>query len=132
MPNRAHAPSTKTVCLAALLLAVAAAPLLPRAVRAQPANPSTIGSTAFGPGLQVSLSDQLRVGLRAVTKSDFAFIDRVVKLVNTGKLPRSLVDSTFFWSRRRAALRGPKRALRPMVFFRPGLTLRAKAIGITI
>ncbi|MEM9352249.1 MAG: hypothetical protein AAGA92_04480 [Planctomycetota bacterium] len=122
----------RTACLTTLLLATAAAQLPPSPVRAQPATPSTIGSTTFGPGLQVSLSDQLRVGLRAVTKADFAFIDKVVTLVNTGKLPRSLVDSTFFWSRRRAALRGPKRALRPMVFFRPGLTLRAKAIGITI
>lgn len=117
---------TLTIALGALLLSTH------DAVSKQPANPATIGSTAFGPGLQVSLSDQLRVGLRAVTKADFAFINKVVGLVEAGKLPRSLVDSTFFWSRKRAAQRGPRRALRPMVFFRPGLTLRAKAIGIEI
>lgn len=83
-------------------------------------------------GRQLSLYDQLRVGLKAVTKDDFSFINKVVLLVDAGKLPRRLVDSTFLWARRRAALKSPRMALRPMVYFKPGLTLRAKGLGLQL
>ena len=83
-------------------------------------------------GRKISLADQLRAGLKATTKSDHAFIDRVVLLVHLGKLPRRLVDSTFLWARDRAARKSATRALRPMVYFRPALTLRAKRIGVKL
>lgn len=85
-----------------------------------------------GGARQVSLERQLAAGLKAVTKADFALIDEVVNLVEQGKLSRRLVDSTFFWARERAARhRGPRR-LRPMVYFRPALTFRAKAAGVVL
>lgn len=83
-------------------------------------------------GRQVTLHDQLTAGLKAYTKADRAFIDKVVLLVNLHKLPRSLVDSTFLWARDRAARKSPTRALRPMVYFRPALTLRAKRLGVKL
>ena len=83
-------------------------------------------------GRQLSLRSQLALGLRARTKADKAFIDKVVLLVKQGKLPRSLVDSTFLWSRERARKRSFKRRLRPIVFFKPGLTQRALKIGVKL
>ncbi len=83
-------------------------------------------------GRQLSLRDQLRVGLRAFTKSDFAFIDEVVLQVKLGKLPERLVNGTFLWARERAARKSRSRELRPMVYFRPALTLRAKRIGVKL
>ena len=99
---------------------------------AGPATPSSNNATLSAPRAQVTLRDQLRIGLKAVTKADFAFIDGVVQAVDAHRLPRSLVESTFFWARKRAAAKGTTRALRPMVYFRPALTLRAKALGIHI
>lgn len=83
-------------------------------------------------GRQITLRQQLATGLKAFTKADFAFIDTVVLAVEQRKLPRNLVDSTFLWARDRAARRSYTRRLRPMVYFQPGLTLRAKAIGLKL
>ena len=83
-------------------------------------------------GRKISLRDQLVAGLRATTKGDFAFIDQVVILVEQGKLPRRMVDGTFLWARQRAARHSWLRRLRPMVYFRPALTLRAKRIGVKL
>ena len=78
----------------ALLLLVAIASF---SVAQQPGN---IGPA---PGQQVTLRQQLTVGLKAFTKADFAFIDLVVLAVEQRKLPRILVDSTFLWARQKAA-----------------------------
>lgn len=83
-------------------------------------------------GRQLTLRDQLVTGLRAFTKADLTFIDRVVILVEQGKLPRRLVDGTFLWSRDRAARRSYNRRLRPMIYFRPALFARAKRIGVRL
>ena len=80
-------------------------------------------------GRQISLRDQLVKGLRATTEGDFAFIDKVIILVEQGKLPRRVVDGTFLWARQRAERHSWARSLRPMVYFQPALTLRAKRIG---
>jgi hypothetical protein len=122
------------------LLAVAACSLVTGAAlnAQQPATPSnpTTPVTPSDPrsqqGRQISLSDQLRVGLKAVTKADYAFIDLVVVKVNTRELPRSLVDSTFLWARRRVITRDPRYAQRPMVFFQPAMIQRARAIGVAL
>jgi len=81
-------------------------------------------------GRQVSLKNQLRVGLKAVTKEDFAFIDAVVAKVDQGKLPRSMVDGTFLWARNRYKTRMGAHRLRPMVYFQPALVLQARAVGV--
>ena len=83
-------------------------------------------------GRQITLREQLTIGLRAVTKGDFAFIDQVVILVEQGKLPRRMVDGTFLWARQRADRHSRSRSLRPMIYFKPALTLRAKRIGVKL
>lgn len=83
-------------------------------------------------GRQLNLHDQLVYGLKAFTKSDFNFIDRVVLKVKQGKLPKRLVNATFLWSRERAARRSRSRELRPMVYFRPALTIQSKKIGVRL
>lgn len=85
------------------------------------------------PGAQVKLRDRLVIGLKALSKSDLAFIDRVVARVNSGRLPQRMVDETFFWARQRAAIyttAGKDR--RPVIYFRPALTAQAKRIGVTL
>ena len=83
-------------------------------------------------GRKLTLRDQLTLGLRAFTKADKAFIDKVVILVEQKKLPRSLVDSTFLWARQRAVRHSRSRRLRPIVYFQPGLTQRARRLGIKL
>ncbi len=98
----------------------------------QPATPIKADTAADQQHRQVALRDQLRVGLKAVTKADFAFIDLVIQKVNQGTLPRKLVDSTFLWARNRYKTRPSAHPLRPMVYFQPALVLRAKAIGVRL
>jgi hypothetical protein len=102
------------------------------ATPSNPTTPVTPSDPRSQQGRQISLHDQLRVGLKAVTKADFAFIDLVVAKVNARVLPRSLVDSTFLWARRRVATRDPRYAMRPMVYFQPAIIQRARAIGVTL
>lgn len=90
------------------------------------------GGAAVKQGRQISLKEQLTFGLRARTKSESAFIDLVVAKVDSGELPRPLVDSTFLWARDRAARRRDSVSVRPMVYFRPGLLARAKKLKIDI
>ena len=85
-------------------------------------------------GKPVSLRDRLVVGLRAISKSDLAFVDRVVVRVNSGQLPKRLVDETFFWSRQRATLysAGGSATRRPIIYFRPAMTAVARRIGVSL
>ena len=99
-------------------------PPLPR-----PVSPSEVSNRT---GRQVSLKDQLRVGLKAVTPADLAFLDHVVLKVNDGTLPRELVDSTFLWARNRYKTRPGSHRLRPIVYFQPALVTRAKKIGVVL
>jgi hypothetical protein len=67
---------------------------------------------------------QIKVGLRTVTPNDEGFVDRVVKMTNDGRLPVSLVDSTFQWAR--------KKSQNQFQYFKRALILRAAKQGITI
>ncbi len=98
----------------------------------QPSKPVGPSDSRGRQGRQISLKDQLRVGLKAVTKEDLAFIDLVVARVNQGALPRRVVDSTFLWARRRVVTRDKRYFKRPMVYFQPALVQRARAIGVTL
>ena len=109
--------------LLGLLIAMGASGLAQQAI-------NTNGTRAQG--RQISLHQQLTAGLKATTKADKSFINRVVRDVDRGRLPRSLVDSTFLWSRQKADRKSYYRSLRPMVYFRPALVLRAKKIGIAL
>ncbi|MEX2316916.1 MAG: hypothetical protein WD669_07180 [Pirellulales bacterium] len=79
-----------------------------------------------------SLRDRLIVGLRAMSKSDIAFVDSVVARVQAGQLPQRLVDQTFFWARDRAARTQGGRTRRPIIYFQPALTAQAKRLGVTL
>ncbi|MCC6491933.1 MAG: hypothetical protein IT424_02810 [Pirellulales bacterium] len=106
----------------------------------------TAAASSFGPtsariqargqtdrdGRQVSLYDQLRVGLKAYTKADLAFIELVVQKVEQGKLPRKMVDGTFLWARNRYKDKPGAHRLRPIVYFQPALTAQAKKIGVAL
>jgi hypothetical protein len=69
-------------------------------------------------------ADQMRVALRTATVQEDGFIDRVLAAVEKGILPEDLVNSTFFWARKR-----PKHNF---MYFKFGLMLRAADLGITI
>ena len=92
-------------------------------------QPGNIGPAQ---GRKITLRQQLTTGLKAFTKADKAFIGKVVTAVDQGRLPRKLVDSTFLWARNRAERKSYTRSLRPMVYFRPGLTLLAKRVGVKL
>jgi len=83
-------------------------------------------------GRQVGLYDMLRVGLKAKTKADFEYITEVVELVDKGKLPRDMVESSFLYARYRYRTHPGSFKLRPMVYFQPSLTARAKKIGVIL
>lgn len=90
------------------------------------------GNIGAAQGRQVDLRQQLTVGLKAFTAADRLFINRVVLAVQQGRLPRKLVDTTFLWARERAVRRSYSRQFRPMVYFQPGLTIRARALGVAL
>ena len=82
-----------------------------------------IGTRPIAPG-GPDLKTMLEKGLRARRPSEFAFIQRVVTLVNQGRLPIGLVETSFLWAR-------PKRPY-PMPFFEQTLEVRAKKVGIDL
>lgn len=70
------------------------------------------------------LKDQLRFDLQARLPEEFAFLDRVVLMVNQGQLSQTLVQSTFQWARKKRPY--------PFQFFKRGLILRAAQQGLVI
>jgi hypothetical protein len=74
------------------------------------------------------LKTTLEKGLKARRKAEFQFIQHVIVLVNSGALPRSLVESTFLWARKEAKA---KRSY-PFIYFQRGLQARAKKLGIQV
>ena len=75
-------------------------------------------------GPAIALKDQLEKGLKARLPREFAFIDRVVKMVDNQQLPLDLVQSTFLWAR----VKKPY----PFPYFETGLRTRAAKRGIDI
>ncbi len=71
-----------------------------------------------------NLKEQLEGGLRTRRPVEFAFVARVVTLVEADKLPLSLVKSTFQWSRRKKPF--------PFPFFERAMRSRAARLGVTI
>jgi hypothetical protein len=62
-------------------------------------------------------ADLMRAALRTATPEENEFIDYVVVLVNRGRLPVALVESTFQWARRKSRHR--------FQYFRQALIVRA-------
>ena len=91
-----------------------------------PTGPTRLSRNQYrGSGRVASLSDQLKSGLKARRDVEFQFIDNVVKLVETRKLPVKLVVETFQYARLK-----PTRY--PFQYFQRALALRAARIGVTI
>jgi len=72
-----------------------------------------------------SLKDVLSKGLKARRPEEFAFVDRVVKMVNHRQLSREMVQSTFLWARK-------KSNDFPFVYFERGLKARARDAGVNL
>lgn len=66
----------------------------------------------------------MRSALRTATPEEEGFIDYVLTLVDQGRLPRPLVESTFQWARKKPRHR--------FQYFRYGLILRAAQKGIAL
>lgn len=71
-----------------------------------------------------SLKDTLAKGLKARLPEEFAFVDRVVKMVDHGQLSREMVQSTFLWAR--------KKRVHQFQYFEHGLRFRAEEAGIKL
>lgn len=81
---------------------------------------------------KATLRERLIYGLLAKIPSEIEYIDRVVLKVHEGKLPERLVNETFFWARERAAPSENGSPQRPIIYFEPAMTARAKRIGVDL
>lgn len=70
----------------------------------------------------IDLKDQLEKALKARRPVEFEFIGLVVERVDSGELPRDLVQSSFLWARRKP--------YNKIQYFEQSLRLRAKRKGI--
>jgi hypothetical protein len=76
-------------------------------------------------GRAAGLEDRLKAGLRARLPAEEDFIEQVVMLVRTGRLPGKLVDSTYIWAIER-------RKDYPFPAFEKALRLQAEKIGVRL
>ncbi len=65
---------------------------------------------------------KMKVALHTDTVEEGCFIEYVVAQVERGKLPVSLVESTFLWAR--------TKPIHKFQYFRLGLIIRARRLGI--
>jgi hypothetical protein len=66
----------------------------------------------------------IKAGLRTTATEEQGFVDRVMTMVDQGKLPRSMVDSTFDWAR--------KKPQHKFQFFKRALVVRAARQNIEV
>ena len=80
---------------------------------------------AFARAAETSLdADMMRAALRTAAPEEDGFITYVLELVAEGRLPASLVHSTFLW-----ATKKPRHRFQ---YFRRGLIVRAADLGYRI
>ena len=89
--------------------------------RAEGPSPS---AAAPGVGVSADLQKTLEGGLRARQPKEFAFIAKVIKFIENGKLGESVVRSTYLWAR--------KKPRRKFQYFERGLRYRATQMGIDL
>ena len=77
------------------------------------------------PGQVMSLEDRLVSGLRARRPEDVAFLERVASLVDEGRLPEKMVNSTLAWAQRRGRNY-------PLPSFRRALQIQADHLGVRL
>ena len=111
------------LCCLGLTWSAAGQTTTPGATRRPGVNGSTTGRR--GSGRKASLRDTLRYGLRARRTVEFKFIDAVVKLVETKKLPEKLVLETFYYARKK-----PTRY--PFQYFQRAIAIRAARMKVKI
>ncbi len=73
----------------------------------------------------IELKQQLYFGLRTFLPEQQAFLDEVVARVETGELPRSMVNVVFVWSRKR-------RPKIPYPYFEIAMRLLAEKRGVIL
>ena len=101
-------------------LAIAALGWLPsQLTTAQQGTPVRQGRGA------ASLTDQLSKGLRAVTPEQFQFVNLVVARVDSGELPRGMVNLVYKW----ALKRNPRV---PFPYFEYALKVLAERRGVRL
>jgi hypothetical protein len=87
-------------------------------------QPTADRAADTGTSTTPKLKDTLEKGLKARLPSEFAFIRTVIEKVDDGTLPRSVVESTFLWARRKPQ--------HPFEYFQQGLKVRAEKLGVTL
>jgi hypothetical protein len=68
--------------------------------------------------------EQIKAALHTTAEEEHGFIERTVKMVTDGKLPREMFTSCFIWAR--------KKPRHKFQYFKHALTTRAEAIGIKL
>jgi len=112
MKRRSISPCTFVVCVAVALGSAGLVPYL-------------TGASGVAAGAEVAeLQDQLESGLKARRPAEFAFIQRVVTLVEQGRLPVPLVVSTYRWAE--------SKYKQPFPYFVRALRIRAARIGVQL
>ena len=106
----------RAILLACLLLTVVVSAI-------QAATTTNTGNSSSSAQV-ATLKEQLESGLRARRPQEFAFIQRVVTMVDRKQLPLKVVKSTFQWARRKKPYQYP--------FFERALKIRAARLGITV
>ena len=116
----------KLALVLAFAISLSAEPCSAQLIFGGPTGFTRLSRNQFrGSGRVASLKDQLRSGLNARRDVEFKFIDDVVVLVRTQKLPVKLVMETFQYARN-------KRTKYPFQYFQRALVLRAARLGVTI
>jgi len=119
-----------TVKLATLIVLVLATTKICDSQVAVAADEAGLTPISEGNPLAVEVADlkeQLENGLKARLPADFAFISKVVTLVEQDKLPLNMVKAVFQWSRKKGAANNY-----PFPYFQRALKIRAKKLGIVI
>lgn len=106
----------RLVCLPALLVGLFPVSTALHASGEEPQSPH---------GDVMSLEDRLVTGLRARRPEDVAFLERVATLVEEGRLPEKVVNSTLAWAQRRGRNY-------PLPSFRRALELQADHLGVSL
>jgi hypothetical protein len=66
----------------------------------------------------------IKAALRTATPEEHGFVEKVVRLMQKGKLPRPLVQNTFDWARRKDKHR--------FQYFKEALTIQARKLGLSL
>ncbi len=115
--------AAKDIVMLARIAILSVLMLLHMAVLA-PVAQAQSATVPLSPAAAKEFRKTLEVGLRTRKPEEFAFVALIVDKVSDGTLPRSLVESTFFWARRHQPV--------PFVYFEQGIKLRAKKIGVVL